>query len=95
MSYSLTVHHAAVLEMQETFEWYQSAKPGLGFEFLDEIEIGFTKIRTSPHHYSSINKHLRKYLLTRFPYIIVFEIEDNTVIINSVVHTKRDKAANP
>ena len=39
MPYKLEVRPLAVIEILEAYDWYESAKEGLGVEFLNELEI--------------------------------------------------------
>lgn len=89
MSYEIVIHSEAILDIQEAFEWYEEHEAGLGFEFIDEIESGYLKISKNPLHYTAINQLFRRLRINRFPYLVVYEIEDNKVIINSVRHISR------
>ncbi len=89
MSYSLEVQSEALIDIQEAFEWYEIHKEGLGFEFIEEVENGFGKICNQPQYYTSIATDFRRFKIERFPYLIVYEIENDTVIINSVKHGSR------
>jgi toxin ParE1/3/4 len=84
MSYELVVQSEAVVEMQKAFEWYEQQRAGLGYEFIEEIEEGFEKLARHPLHYSATNQKYRKLRIKRFPYLIIFEIEDIKVIVNAV-----------
>jgi len=86
MSYALKIHSEAVIDIQKAFEWYEMQQTGLVFEFIEEIENGFTKICEHPKYYTSINKVFRRIKIKRFPYLIIYEIEKDVVIINSVRH---------
>lgn len=89
MSYNLVLQSEAVIDIQEAFEWYEKQQEGLGFDFIDEIESGYLKISKHPLHYTAINARFRRLKINRFPYLIIYEIENNTVIINSVRHIHR------
>ena len=89
MNYALKIQHEAVIDIQEAFEWYEMQQTGLGFEFIEEIENGFANICEHPKYYTSINKVFRRIKIKMFPYLIVYEIEKNTIIINSVRHGSR------
>jgi toxin ParE1/3/4 len=89
MDYALKIQSEAVIDIQEAFEWYQMKKAGLGFEFMEEIETGFQKIAAQPHYYTSINQRFRRFKITRFSYMIVYEIEKSHIIIIAVRHGRR------
>lgn len=89
MSYALKIQSEAVIDIQEAFEWYEAQQKGLGVEFIEEVENGFTNICEHPKYYTSINKIFRRIKIKRFPYLIIYEIEEDAVIINSVRHGSR------
>lgn len=89
MSYNLVVQAEAILDTKETFEWYEKQRAGLGYELIEEIETCYEKLSEHPKHYTCINERYRRIKANRFPYLVVFEIEGNDVIINSVRHAKQ------
>lgn len=89
MSYAIKLQVEAIADVQYAFEWYEHQKTGLGNEFLSELEICFDKLTEHPQYYTSINQYFKRIKLNRFPYIIVYELEGNEVIINAVYHTSR------
>ena len=89
MKYILEVQSEAIIDIQEAFEWYESLREGLGFEFIEEVESGYENICKHPQYYTAINEHFRRLKISRFPFIIIYEIEKNVVIINTVRHGSR------
>jgi toxin ParE1/3/4 len=89
MSYNLVIQTEAVLDLQEAFEWYEKKRKGLGYLLIEEIEISYQKLSENPHHYTHINQVYRRIKLNKFPYLIIYEIEGQNIIINSVRHAKR------
>lgn len=89
MSYNISIQSDAIEEIKDAFEWYEDQREGLGYELLDEIETCYSKLTISPERYSYINPSYRRIKTNRFPYILIYEIEDDQIIINSVRHVKR------
>jgi toxin ParE1/3/4 len=89
MPYSLVIQTEAVFEIRDAFEWYEEQKTGLGYELIEEIEACYQKLITHPERYSYINPLYRRIKTNRFPYILIYEIEAEEIIINSVRHIKR------
>lgn len=89
MSYNLVVQSEAVLDIQEAFEWHEKQRMGLGYELIEEIETCYEKLSKHPEHYTRISERYRRIKTNRFPYLLVYEIEGDKVIINSVRHAKR------
>jgi toxin ParE1/3/4 len=84
MNYEIVLQSEAVDDIQAVFDWYEAQHSGLGYGFIDEIEDGLERLSRHPQHYSATSQTYRKLRIKRFPYLIVFEIEDLRVIINSV-----------
>ena len=89
MIFGLLVKEEAFLDLIEAFDWYEEKKIGLWTVFLDEIEKCYERIKHSPQQFPSYHNQ-RIALLHRFPYKIVFEIEENTIVVYAVYHHKRD-----
>jgi len=84
MNYEILLQSEAVTDIQGAFDWYEHKRFGLGDEFMSEIEDGLERLSRHPQHYSATTQKYRKLRIKRFPYLIVFEIEDLKVIINAV-----------
>ena len=89
MSYNLEVQHEAVIDLHEAFEWYETQREGLGFEFIGEVENAYQNLSKNPQHYTAINERYRRLKISRFPYLIVYEIVESRIIINAVRHVSK------
>lgn len=87
--YNLIVVPAAAQMARDAYEWYEEQLPGLGGKFLKEVEKAFNKIERRPAIYSIIKRSYRQVKLSTFPYVIVFEIMGDTVVVFSIFHTSR------
>ena len=89
MAYKLAIRPLAAIEVFEAYDWYELQREGLGAEFLDELEIFYTSILRNPTSYGFYDKAVRQGKLNRFPYVVVFEIFDESVVVYSVFMTKQ------
>jgi toxin ParE1/3/4 len=89
MSFRLIIQDQAILEIKDVFEWYEEQKEGLGYEFIDEIEDCYNNLSKYPERYSYINHRYRRIKTNRFPYILIYEIDDSNIIIIRVRHLKQ------
>lgn len=89
MSYKLVLQKEAIIDMQEAYTWYEQQKVGLGDSFIEEVEKCFQKLVENPDYSGMQNSWMRRRKLERFPYIIIYEIDSDRVIVNSVFHTGR------
>lgn len=91
MTYAVFILPLAEMEAAEAALYYEDQKPGLGTDFLDELDAAREHLGEHPQHYSFITdkKNLRSIALKRFPYQLIFEIENDKVIVISVHHEKQ------
>jgi toxin ParE2 len=80
---------AARLELEEAAHWYETSRPGLAAEFLDEFDRGIQRISDAPNAWHPLEQGLRRYRLRRFPYGIIYAIHDGEILIVAVAHLHR------
>ncbi len=90
MPYKIAVRPLATVEIIEAYDWYELQREGLGAEFLEELEFFYNSLERNPHSYTYYEQPIRQGKIKRFPYIIVYEIFDTTVVVYSVFMTDRD-----
>jgi len=76
-------------ELDDSFLWYDSQLVGLGNEFLDEIDIAVRRIQAYPESCELIEDGLRRCLINRFPYGIIYGIDEDKIIIVAIAHLHR------
>lgn len=79
----------AVQEAREAAAFYENCQPRLGQAFLDAIETGIAEISSHPLLWRRIKGRFRRYLLPRFPYGLIYAVEDGRVYIAAIMHLKR------
>lgn len=89
----LRVHHAAEQEAAEAADWYEEQHPGLGDQFLTEVERAMEVIAESPQTWPTWpgthpDSGIHRFLLTRFPHAVAYIVEDGPVVI-AVAHLQR------
>ena len=90
MKYLLEINEEANLEAIEAYLYYEKKRAGLGEEFLQHIETYFTRIVANPEHFLQKRKPYREAFTRRFPFLIMYEILENKVIVYSVFNTWQD-----
>jgi plasmid stabilization system protein ParE len=90
MAAELVIVPEAEQDITEAYAWYEGRRVGLGEEFLNSIDAAIETIRRSPEMYSVVHECYRRALVRRFPYAIVYEDVEGTVIVYGVFHTSRD-----
>lgn len=76
-------------ELSEAVQYYEQASPGLGLEFLDEIERTVERILQHPEAWTRVAEHHRRCRTRRFPYGVIYSIQQDEVIIAAVMNLRR------
>lgn len=90
--YRLVAEPRVDRDVEATFAWYESERPGLGVEFLNELRAVYDRIADGPLKYQHLRSGVRRALLRRFPYAVYFAIEDHMVVVVAILHAGRDPA---
>ncbi len=92
MSYKLLISPLAISEINNANTYYENHSPELEKRFLELLEVAYQKLAQAPTYYSYINykKDLRRISVKKFPFIIIFQIAKDKVLILSVFNTNRD-----
>ena len=80
---------AAEQEMIEAALYYQSQASKLGESFLYEVKRAIKSIVESPNMWPVLEGTLRRRLLKRFPFGVLYKIEPEAIIIIAIAHLKR------
>lgn len=89
---SLTVLPEAEAEAAQAAMWYENKQAGLGNEFLNELETAFQIIESNPTGQpllESTDPPIRRTLIKRFPYLVIFAVRDEDVLVIAVAHAHR------
>jgi plasmid stabilization system protein ParE len=76
-------------EISEARDWYEARRPGLGADFVGEVDAALAKIAQRPAMYARVHGDVRRAVLRRFPYAVYFRPLDDEVLVLAVVHGHR------
>lgn len=79
----------AETELDQAYQWYETQQKSLGLQFLNEIDSSFRRIATYPESFVLISNGIRRCLVKRFPYGILYCIDCDKIIIVAVAHLHR------
>ena len=80
----------AILEITEAAVWYGVRSEIAGENFRLEVFRTIELICKHPHRARNEYKNFREIILRKFPYTLVYFVENETIIITSVFHQKRN-----
>ncbi|MDM8524223.1 type II toxin-antitoxin system RelE/ParE family toxin [Desulfococcaceae bacterium HSG8] len=84
---NITIRPQAPREIEEAWWWYESRREGLGDDFVLCVEESFEKISRDPKLYSVVHKKIRRAMIRRFPYGVLYFIEKDEIV---VFHSSRN-----
>jgi plasmid stabilization system protein ParE len=76
-------------EFREAARYYESEAPGLGVAFVAEIRRAISEILTNPEAATLVGGGIRRRLVRRFPYSLLYSLEGDEVVVLAVAHQKR------
>lgn len=77
-------------EFIEAVEYYNAQCPGLGYEFAAEITATLNRISSFPEAWPRISLRTRRCITNKFPYGVIYQIQDNNVLVVAIMHMKRN-----
>jgi len=77
-------------ELDDAVAWYDEQVTGLGQEFLDELDRVVRRAVAFPMSCPAIEPGMRRCLLARFPYGLIYGVDGGTIIVVAVAHSHRE-----
>ena len=90
MSLPVVLRAEARAEFDDAFDWYEQQRPGLGVNFLAQVQEVLDRIGTKPELYAQIFHDVRRAVVQRFPYSVFYIVESQQVVVLAVFHSRRD-----
>jgi toxin ParE1/3/4 len=82
-------HRLAERELNEAAQYYDTEEPGLGSSFLREVDRCLQSIQAHPEAGPILRGDVRRRLIRRFPYALLYKIKPAGVRILAVMNSKR------
>jgi plasmid stabilization system protein ParE len=88
MKYSF--HPEAESEFENAIDYYEEKEQGLGYDFAVEVYSTIERILAHPRAWPIIEEDIRRSLVRRFPYGILYADAEEEIFIVAVMHLHRD-----
>jgi plasmid stabilization system protein ParE len=79
----------AEAELDVAVAHYEAQAPGLGKEYTVEVRQALSRIEDHPEAWQRLGRRVRRYLLHRFPYGLIYAPLPNEIVIVAVMHLHR------
>lgn len=90
MVYSLAIREEAFEDVSNGYLWYEERQKGLGNRFVSEVYDFLDYIEKNPLHYQIKRNSYREGVLKVFPFVIIYEVVKNTIIVYAVFPTREN-----
>jgi len=92
MTLKVVFRPAARAELDDAAQWYEDRQPGLGVQFVAEIDRAVDHASKHPDRYPAKYGEIRCARVRRFPYSIFYIVEPRQIVVLAVFHARRDPA---
>ncbi|MBD2175510.1 type II toxin-antitoxin system RelE/ParE family toxin [Pseudanabaena sp. FACHB-1998] len=83
-------HSEALAEYSEAVQYYAEQRTEIAQAFINTIEDAIFRIKESPNRYATIDEDIRRCMTGKFPYGILYTIEEDYILILAVMHCSRE-----
>lgn len=77
-------------ELEEAIEFYNTQLPGLGDQFYNEFLFTVDLLNRTPFGWRKVGKNTRRINVKRFPYLILYVVDNNDIFITCIAHQHRN-----
>lgn len=83
-------HPEALIEFEDAARYYAGRQPGLEVRFINAVETALLQVSEAPTRWLALEDNIRRYLVSVFPYALLYSIEADYVLIIAVMHCHRE-----
>jgi hypothetical protein len=77
-------------ELMDVISYYNTKSAGLGEEFYREFKNALNLIKRFPKMWSKIGNNTRKCIIKSFPFLILYVLENDKILITCIAHQYRN-----
>jgi len=85
----IEIHPAAAREAAAARRWYAERNEAVADAFVSAMEHAVDRIQDSPTRYAEYLHGTRRFILERFPFLMIYRILPNRIQIVAVAHGRR------
>lgn len=89
MTLRVRVTPEAQADIVDGRDWYEVASPGLGADFVDEVEATLRSAAEWPGAARVVDTTMRRALVARFPYGVFYVVDGGDLVVLGCVHVRR------
>ena len=87
----LELHPDALIDLREAATWYETRRRGLADVFVAQVEAALARVLAAPLVFPKhpADERLRRALVARFPYAVVFSVRGDVIYVVAFAHGRR------
>jgi len=78
-------------DVREAADWYDRRSPGLGDAFVDRVRRCVADVLADPERFALTPSGCRYIRVSRFPYVVLFDLAEKELLLLGVLHTARSE----
>ena len=86
---NILISEFAQKELNDGIFYYELQQRGLGLRFKREVRESINRIKKNPDAWPKERGEVRKYLVHKFPFKILYSVQDQNIIILAIGHQHR------
>ena len=90
MAHSLRYHVLYDCDVRQAAAYYERRSPDIAIAFVDAIDDRTANVIASPSHFAIAFDSVRFARVRRYPYLVLFELDDDELRIYGVFHSASD-----
>lgn len=91
MKRPVVLGRAAEKEFDQAVDWYNAQRPGLGDDFISQVQLLLLDIARTPERFPLVRADARKAVMPGpFPYTIYYTLESTRIVVVSIFHQRRN-----
>jgi toxin ParE1/3/4 len=75
-------------DFEDALLHYELISPALGSNFTKMFYLAIEKLSLTPHNYYNLSRKLRRITLGKFPYLLIYKVENNVVVVIGLFHQR-------
>lgn len=84
---------SAQCDLADAYRWYEEQQPGLGANFIDELDKVEHLISDNPELFAKVRGEVRRAILNKFPYGVFYVVHPDFISVIAVLHHARNPEA--
>jgi toxin ParE1/3/4 len=82
-------HQGAIADVKSAVNWYQKRSPKAALDLIEELHRAADTIREGPERWPIGKNDTRRFLLWRFPFVIIYSEQESVITVWAVAHGSR------